>query len=405
MTPAVPAVPVMALTGSSRPLAQLYDVALLDLDGVVYLGAEAVPGAAEHLAAAVGMGMRLGFVTNNAARSGRRVAEKLTRLGVPAEPTQVITSGQTAARVLAQRLPPGARVLVVGTEDFAEEIRQLGLTPVRAGTESVTGSVDGLLPGSLTGSVPGAATAPVAAVVQGYSPDTGWRDLAAACRAVRAGAWWVAANGDLTVPSVDGPLPGNGAFVDVVRRTTGSQPLITGKPEPSMHTECVDRTGAKRPLVVGDRMDTDIEGAARVGCPSMIVLTGVTSPVDLLGAAPHHRPTYLAADLSALLCAHPDVRGTSTGWSCLSWAVGAGEPLSLSGTGQPLDALRVLCVATWDSGVTSVCAADAEAAEALESLGIPQCGTTRPAAPGTSTGRHRESGHSRQNNEQETCSS
>jgi HAD superfamily hydrolase (TIGR01450 family) len=331
-------------------LTQLYDVALLDLDGVVYLGPQAVPGAAAHLAAAVAAGLRLGYVTNNAARSAAGVAEQLARLGVPADPAHVITSGQTAARVLAERLPSGSHVLVVGTDALAEEVRLRGLSPVR--------------------SVEGSTEAPVAAIVQGYSPDTGWRELAAACRAVRAGAWWVASNGDVTVPSVDGPLPGNGAFVDVVRRTTGFEPLITGKPEPSMHAECVARMEARHPLVVGDRLDTDIEGATRVGCPSMIVLTGVTNPSDLLTAPPHHRPTYLGQDLGALLYAHPEVRRLQPGWACLSWSVEAGDVLSLSGSGEPLDALRALCGAAWSSGVTSVAAADAGAAQALETLGI-----------------------------------
>ncbi|MGI8693094.1 MAG: HAD-IIA family hydrolase [Geodermatophilaceae bacterium] len=344
-----------ALLGSARPPAQLYDVALLDLDGVVYLGSTAVPGAAAHLAAAVGAGMRLGFVTNNAARSPQQVAEQLTRLGVPADASLVITSAQTAARVLAERLPPGARVLVVGTEALAGEVRQRGLLPVGPPAQSTA--------------------EPVAAVVQGYSPDTGWRDLAAACRAVRGGAWWVASNADPTVPSVDGPLPGNGAFVDVVRATTGLEPSVTGKPEPSMHAECLDRMKARRPLVVGDRLDTDIEGASRVGCHSMIVLTGVTRPVDLLGAPPPHRPTYLGADLGALLYAHPEVRRLPAGWNCLQWSVAeprhTGDGLALAGSGDPLDALRALCAGAWETGLTAIGAADAPAEQALRRLGIP----------------------------------
>lgn len=340
-----------AVLGSQRPPAQLYDVALLDLDGVVYLGSAAIPGAAEHLAAAVDVGMRLGFVTNNASRSPQEVAEQLIRLGIPAEAAHVITSAQTAVRVLAARLAPGARVLVVGTDALAGEVRRRGLIPVRDAAESTDEPA-------------------VAAVVQGYSPDTGWRDLAAACRAVRGGAWWVASNGDLTVPSVDGPLPGNGAFVDVVRRTTGLEPLVTGKPEPSMHAECLDRMKARRPLVVGDRLDTDIEGATRVGCPSMIVLTGVTRPIDLLGAPPQHRPTYLGADLGALLYAHPEVGRLPPRWGCLSWSVEAADRLTLAGSGEPLDALRALCAAAWSSGITGVRAADAAAAHALQTLGM-----------------------------------
>ncbi len=339
--------------GSEQPLVERYDVALLDLDGVVYVGQDAVPGAPDSLAAARAAGLRLGFVTNNAANSAAAVAARLTALGVPADPEDVITSAQTAARVLSERLAPGARVLVVGTDDLAAELTARGLTPVRADrTDPDAGPVD--------------------AVVQGYSPDTSWRDLAAACRAVRSGAVWVATNADSTLPSPDGPLPGNGSLVDVVRRTTGVQPVVTGKPDPAMHRECLDRTGARSPLVVGDRLDTDVDGASRVGCASMIVLTGVVHPVDLLAAPAGRRPTYLAADLGGLLDVHPAVTGQDGRWDCRGWSVnGAAEALTLRGDGTPMDALRALCAAAWATDGTAVTSADRGAAAVLSELGLP----------------------------------
>lgn len=341
------------LSGSPTALAERYDVALLDLDGVVYLGQDPVPGAAAALATAVEHGLRLGFVTNNASRSPEAVAEQLARLGVPARPEQVITSSQTAARVLAGAVAPGARVLIVGTDALADQIRAVGLVPTRELTE------------------------PVAAVVQGFSPDTGWADLAAATRAVRDGAQWIATNADVTVPSVHGPLPGNGAFVHVVAMASGARPRVTGKPEPSMHAECVDRLQAQRPLVVGDRLDTDIEGAVRVGCPSLLVFTGVASPADLLSAVPEHRPTYLAADLTGLLVPHPAVEAGDHGWRCAGWQVSPAGELSAGVADEPptppadlWSALRALCARAWTTGDRTVRSGDEAAAVALATLGL-----------------------------------
>lgn len=343
------------LVATQRALSELYDVALLDLDGVVYLGTDAVPGAAEHLAASVRAGMRLGFVTNNASRTPAEVAAQLTRLDVPAGADQVVTSAQPAARVLARRLPAGALVLIIGTNALAEQVTARGLTAVRD------------------------LTRPVAAVVQGFAPDTGWQHLALATRAVRGGAWWVATNADLTVPSVHGALPGNGSFLAVVTTTTGRVPEVTGKPEPAMHSECLERLQATRPLVVGDRLNTDIEGASRVGCPSLLVLTGVTRPADLLSAPPQHRPTYLAADLSGLGTPHPGVAAEAGGWRCGGWLVTIGQSPTLSGTGNSMDALRALCGAAWSrppgAAVGPIRYADAAAAAVLAALGIPADGS------------------------------
>ncbi|MBA3524493.1 MAG: HAD-IIA family hydrolase [Geodermatophilaceae bacterium] len=341
------------LSGTEVALARLHDVALLDLDGVVYLGDRPVPGAPGHLARAADAGIRLGFVTNNASRSPEDVATLLAGMGVPARPDQVVTSAQVAAAVLATRLEPAARVLVVGAAALADQVRLHGLTPVATADVG-----DGPIIG-------------VAAVVQGFDPDIGWRDLAAATRAVRAGAWWVACNTDRTVPSAGGPLPGNGALVEAVRIATRAEPMVTGKPEPAMHAECVRRLRAGRPLVVGDRLDTDIEGASRVGCASLLVLTGVTTPSDLLRAAPQHRPTYLAADLAGLLDEHPPVSGEGAARHCRSWTATADGPqVVLSGGGDHMDALRALAAAAWSSGITGV-RADGQAAErALHALGL-----------------------------------
>jgi glycerol-1-phosphatase len=321
--------PEAGLHASNGPLARIYDVALLDLDGVVYVGHTAVPGARDALSAARAAGMRLAFVTNNASRTPRTVADLLTRLGVPAAPEEVVTSAQAAARLVAERLPPGSRVLLVGAEGLEQALVEQGLQPVLTADEHP------------------------AAVAQGYGPDVGWRNLAEAAYAIQEGAWWVATNTDLTLPTPRGTAPGNGAMVAAVRYATGVAPVVAGKPELPMHREGILRTGATRPLVVGDRLDTDIEGARRAGVDSLLVLTGVTRPIDLVQAAPGMRPTFVAGDLSGLLDEHPDVAFHDAAVRCRGWTARADErgvhltpPDDVVGR-RPVDGLRAVCVAVW----------------------------------------------------------
>lgn len=320
------------LRGSDEPLSSRYDVGLLDLDGVVYLGGAAIPGAAEALRKATSAGMRLAFVTNNAYRTPATIAAQLTRLGVTASPQDIVTSAQAAARLLAERLPPGSAVLVIGGTGLRAAVRERGLRPVSV------------------------AAAEPAAVVQGYSPDISYPQLAEGALAVEAGALFVASNEDVTLPTPRGRQPGNGALVAVIATATGVRPLVAGKPEPPLHAESVRRTGARRPLVVGDRLDTDIEGACRVGADSLLVLTGVTRPADLLLAPPGQRPTYVAAGLDGLLEPHPEVTAAGDGYRCRGWtARWAAEDgrLELDGSGDRIDALRALSVAAWSAtGIT-----------------------------------------------------
>jgi glycerol-1-phosphatase len=326
-------------SGSERPLAEAYDTALLDLDGVVYAGGEAIVHAVESLEAARGGGMRLAYVTNNAARTPGTVAEHLTRLGVPAEAGEVITSAQAVARLIADEVPQGARVLTVGGEGLLEALRERGLTPVSSADDDP------------------------AAVVQGYAPHVGWEQLAEATYAVNRGVPWFASNTDLTIPTARGKAPGNGALVEVVRIATGAEPRIAGKPLPPMHRETVIRTGARRPLVVGDRLDTDIEGAHAGGVDSLLVLTGIATPGELLAALPRHRPTYVDADLRGLLLPQPAVERDGGTFRCGGWAASAsGDTLGLDGRGAPLDGLRALCAAAWTSAGDGACELDAEKA-------------------------------------------
>ncbi len=359
----------VTLEPGDTPLAAHYDVALLDLDGVVYRGPEAVPGAAQALAAAKDAGMRLAFVTNNASRSPSAIAAQLSGLGVPARAGDVVTSAQAAATLIAQRFPAGSPVLVAGAIGLRLALRERGLRPVSV-----------------------AADRPVA-VVQGYAPDMNYGLLAEAGVAVRDGAWYVATNADSTLPSPRGPQPGNGSLLQVIITATGTQPVVAGKPETPLHAESIARTGAQRPLVIGDRLDTDIEGGVRGGADSLLVLTGVSTAADAVMAPAIRRPTYLAADLGGLLEAQPVV-GPRGGESpaghakdghakdghgedrqvvvhCGGWQArrpGGDEPLGLTGDGAWIDGLRALCAAAWSGQQVS----EETTAAALKALGPPR---------------------------------
>ncbi|MFN2537141.1 MAG: HAD-IIA family hydrolase [Mycobacteriales bacterium] len=308
------------LKPSSARLCDRYDAALLDLDGVLYLGPEPVPHAAASIAQARAAGMRTAFVTNNSSRRPAVVATHLTELGIPAEPEDVVTSGQAAVRWLQGRLAPDSKVLVVGSSGLADEVAAGGFVPVR--------EADG-----------------VAAVVQGLEPRTAWTDLAEAAIAIEAGALWVAGNTDATYPTPRGLVPGNGALVQALVHTTGKHPVVVGKPEPELHMASVERVRAHHPLVVGDRLDTDVLGANRAGTDSLLVLTGVTRPADLMQAPPAMRPTYVSSDLRGLVASHPDViveGDTARCRDARAWFEG-----DVRGSDDSDDALRAMCALAW----------------------------------------------------------
>ena len=223
-------------------LVQEHDCLLLDLDGTVFRGHEATEGAVETLST---VSSRTLYVTNNASRSPAEVAQHLQELGFTAEPDDVVTSAQSAANLLAAQLPPGAAVLIIGTDALAAEVREAGLKPVRQWSDEPVG------------------------VVQGHSPQTGWSDLSEAALAIRSGALWVAANVDLTLPSERGLLPGNGSMVAALRAATNQEPQVAGKPHPTLMNDALARGTFSTPLVVGDRLDTDIAGAKAADLPSL----------------------------------------------------------------------------------------------------------------------------------------
>lgn len=322
------------MSEATPTLATMHDVALLDLDGVVYIGEHAVPGAPAALSRAREAGMRFAFVTNNAGRPPEEVAEHLSALGIPATAAEVVTSAQAGAQILARRLPREAPVLAVGGAGVALALTRAGLSPVRAGDPRASD---------------------VRAVLQGFGRDVAWTDLAAIALAVQGGALWVLTNPDVTLPVPGGLAPGNGSLARAVEAAAGRPPDdIAGKPHPALMRASIERASAETPLVVGDRLDTDIAGAVRTGIPSLLVLTGVTDIAGLLRAAPGERPDYLGADLTAL---HEIPASTSEAHGPRregdTWCLGAGRArihegeLAVESGGDWLAALQCACAAAW----------------------------------------------------------
>lgn len=315
------------LLGSDEPLATRYDLALVDLDGVAYRGHEPIDGAAEGLAGARAAGMRLVFVTNNASREPETVADQLSGLDIPTRADEVMTAAQAAARLLATRVPAGAPVLVVGGAGLHTAVTALGFRVVASADD-----------------------APVA-VVQGFAPEVAWGQLAEAAYAVQRGAWHVASNRDLSIPTARGVAPGNGSLVAAVVAATGVEPDSAGKPAPTMYRMAVEREGARRPLVIGDRLDTDLAGARAGDLPGLHVLTGVSSARDAVLAHPGERPHYLAADLRALLVPHPLPVLDDGWWVCRGAAarVVDGALQLRDGGEEAVDVARAACAAAWDA--------------------------------------------------------
>lgn len=325
-------------------LAQEHDCLLLDLDGTVFRGQQPTDGSVDALAA---VEARILFVTNNASRGPGEVAKNLLAMGFAAEADDVVTSAQSAARLLAAQIASDSAVLVIGTDALAEEIKGVGLRPVRSFADKP------------------------AAVVQGHSPQTGWADLAEAALAIRDGALWVAANVDRTLPSERGLLPGNGSMVAALETATDQRPQVAGKPQPPLLLDALARGEFERPLVVGDRLDTDISGANATGLPSLLVLTGVSTAADMVHADAAERPNYLAQDLRSLFADSSTLRIAPHP----AWRVEVGpEVATVTSTGHesddPLSVVRAVASTVWGSSLDGrpfgIVAGDNTAQAALE---------------------------------------
>ena len=311
------------LEESAAPLVEAHDLVMFDLDGVVYVGGEAIDGVAEVIDRVRGSGRHVAFVTNNASRTPDEVAAKLTKVGVAAEPGDVVTSAQAAARLLAEEHGEGARVLLLGGEGLRVALLEAGLVPV----EDPDGAV---------------------AVASGYGPDVRWRDIMRAATLVRDGLPYVASNTDLTIPTPYGLAPGHGVLVRTITGFAGVDAIVAGKPERPLMEETVLRVGGDRPLMIGDRLDTDIEGAHAIDAPSLLVLTGVTWLEELAAAQPALRPTYVSPTLAGLFEPHPVPSVTGADVELGGWTATVEDGrLDVAGAGSDADWWRVAATACW----------------------------------------------------------
>jgi glycerol 3-phosphatase-2 len=322
----------MNLAATQGALVASHDAVLLDLDGVVYRGSDPVPGAVQALNAVTST--RLAYLTNNANRRPETVVEHLRELGLDPTLEDVVTSAQAIAGVMAHDLPAGTAVLAVGGEGLHAALHERGLVPVTDRRH-----------------------AGVAAVVQGYTPDLGWRDLAEAAYAVQSGLPHYASNTDLTIPTAEGIAPGNGALVHAVQLATGVEPIVAGKPFAPLFEETLARLDSTSPLMVGDRLDTDIRGARSAGIHSLCVLTGVNSLEDVIAAEPRDRPDFVAPDLQSLHAVHAEVTVGSGRARCgdATAQIDAGQ-IRVVNEGRALETVRAIVALGWahrdETGVT-----------------------------------------------------
>ena len=280
-------------------LAELFDLALVDLDGVVYVGTDAVPGSVDAIAQSHRLGLRTAFVTNNAGRPASQVADHLRSLGIDVQNEDVVTSAMAAADLLAHRLPAGSAIGIVGGAGVSASVEAAGLRAVAPSSPEVV------------------------AILMGFGPDISWRDLAEASYAVAAGALFVATNTDRTFPTPEGIAPGSGAFVAAVQEASGVTPLVAGKPEPTLYRNAINRFQSKNALVIGDRLDTDIAGAVNAGLTSLLVLSGICSAKQAVLASVGQRPDLIAADLQGLVTEQVfirDIANSGQRWEHRGWS-------------------------------------------------------------------------------------
>ncbi|WP_235476475.1 HAD-IIA family hydrolase [Frigoribacterium sp. Leaf263] len=258
------------------------DTVLADLDGVVYRGSQAIDHAVESLTA-IAETRRVGYITNNASRTAAAVAQQLAAYGLNVTADDVVTSPQAAVRLLGETVPAGSTVLVVGGEGLTSVLEENGYVVTRSADDEP------------------------AAVMQGFSPEVGWPQLAEASFALHTGIPWIATNTDWTIPQERGIAPGNGTLVSAVHTAVGRLPEVAGKPETPIFTAAVERFGATKALFIGDRLDTDIIGANRAGLVSVLVLTGIDGSKQLLSAEVASRPDFIVGDLRELQQPYPEI--------------------------------------------------------------------------------------------------
>lgn len=305
-----------------------FETLLLDLDGVIYEGKNAIEEAVESITAISSTGIKVGYITNNSSRKPETIADQLRGFGIELSNDDVISSAQAGVELLSTIIPKGSKVLVVGGEGLRFEVQAAGFEIV-----------------ALSDDKP-------AAVIQGFAPEVGWNNLAEASYAIQGGAKWVATNQDWTIPREKGLAPGNGTLVSAVHTAVGQLPVVAGKPERAIFETAMRKFEAKNSIYVGDRLDTDVAGANKAGLGSALVMTGVTTRKELLAAKPDSRPTFILETLKDLRSAYRAPSKTKRGYKLGDVEVELlGEKVVVSfGDPKSLDALKAACLTIWDCG-------------------------------------------------------
>lgn len=300
-----------------------HDALLLDLDGTVWKGGEAIDGAVETINDAASQGITSVFITNNASRAPQDVATKLGAIGIQTDAGHVLTSAQAAVSLARQYVSDTGKAYVVGAPSFKDLAQAAGFTVVDSADENPD------------------------VVLHGHYPETGWAQLTEAALSIQRGARYIASNLDTTLPMERGLAVGNGSLVAAVTTATGVRPASAGKPEPEMFFQAQRNVSSSKPLAVGDRLNTDIEGAVAAKIAVTHVMTGVSGPMSLVEAPKEQRPTYLAVDMRDLYKDPAYLKpGAQGGFTA---RVDGDNILLEHGTdaGTPMEALRTVLQVAW----------------------------------------------------------
>jgi HAD superfamily hydrolase (TIGR01450 family) len=259
------------------PLLDRYDHVLLDLDGCVWVGERPTPGAPEAIAELRAGGKSVAFLTNDPRRSPEEYVRKLWKVGIRASLEEVVTVGAAIQHVLAQ-VRPHTETYVIGAPAIFRHVAEAGMRIVNRTSRAADADL---------------------VIIAGHD-DLHFSELRAATQAVLRGATMIAAGRDRTFPREDGPWPGTGAIVAALEYATAQEAQIVGKPLPQMFMTALDRLGPGRALVVGDRLDSDLAGAAAARLDGAIVLSGVTTREEA-EAARDPEPVAIADTLHGLV--------------------------------------------------------------------------------------------------------
>jgi 4-nitrophenyl phosphatase len=248
---------------------------IIDLDGVLWRGSEALPGIRDFFAFLRRRGIRFVLATNNASRTEAQLAERLASYDAPVAIEEIVTSSTATAEHLTSLVPIGSRVYAIGMDGLREALTKQGF---------VLSEGDG-----------------AAAVVVGIDWHVTYEKLKRASLLIRAGAKFVGTNPDATYPAPEGPIPGNGALLAAIEAATSVKPIVVGKPEPILYEQAIHRLRTSLDVIaaLGDRLETDILGGIRAGVKTILVMSGVTTPEQLAASA--YRPDWIFEDILDLM--------------------------------------------------------------------------------------------------------